>query len=205
MRTLLGLVCVASLSACMATDDTSVVEKKGSKVPNVPFYTLFGNDNFIEADLVKGKVCGQLFFNVTSPDADQLAIWTVGVNAVLTDVPYPTDSRPNFYGIFVPSNDLLNHHVDGFDEFDHYHIAERASHNKHDVLWDPFIVNPGPNFDAATWEPVTTIEEMNDAIAAGVLAPPVSMIDAGFGPIVFHGEIQCGHKLEKLYRKNGGR
>ena len=196
MRIMLSLVFIA---ACAAPDTFDTVGSASSGTPDVDFYTIFPPDSVIESVLVKGRTCGIVFHGVSDPNADTLAFWTVGVDAIKRDLPYPTKTRPNFYAIFTPSNPTLNHTVAGFEAYDHYHIADRASEDRNDDLWDPFIVNPGPNFNAATYQVATSVSAMNSQIAAGILATPVTTIDAGFGPVVFHGPIACGSKLEAIY------
>jgi len=193
------ILSLAFLTACAAPDTLDTVASASKGAPDVDFYTIFPPDSVIESVLVKDRTCGIVFHGVSDPAADTLAFWTVGVDAIKRDIPYPTDARPNFYAIFTPSNPTLNHTVAGFEAYDHYHVADRDSRTSTDTLWDPFIVNPGPNFNAATYRVAKSVKEMNRQIAAGILAAPVTTIDAGFGPVVFHGEIACGRRLEEIY------
>ncbi len=192
MHIRLSILALATATAACASDDlgTSTSAAKGGA--NVAFYELFGPDNFIESVMVDDRTCGILFRNITDPAADKLAIWTVGVDAIRTNLPYPDPGRPNFYAVFVPSNVTLNHSVVGFEQLDHYHVADRASQSAADELFDAFIVNPGPNYDAASYKIAKSVKEMNVQIAAGILAAPVTTVDAGLGPVVFHAPIACG-------------
>lgn len=192
-------LCLSLLAtACTATDSFDSVESE-AKVPDVGFYEIFPPDSVIESVMINKHTCGIVFHGIHDPAADTLAIWTVGVDSIYRDLPYPTDDRPNFYAIFTPSNPTLNHSVPGQEAFDHYHIADRSSVDTDDDLVDPFIVNPGPNYDAATYQVARSVNEMNDQIAAGVLAQPLTLVDAGLGPVVFHGQISCGKALEAIW------
>lgn len=192
-------LCLSLLAtACTATDSFDTLESE-AQVPDVGFYEIFPPDSIIETVMVEKHTCGIVFHGVHDPAADTLAIWTIGVDSVYRDLPYPTDDRPNFYAIFTPSNPLLNHTVPGQEAYDHYHVAERAAVDTDDDLVDPFIVNPGPNFDAATYQVARSVKEMNDQIAAGILAQPITLIDAGLGPVVFHGQLSCGKDLEAIW------
>jgi len=188
MRIMLSLVCLATACSSLETSTTDQASR-------IDFYELFGPDNVIESVLVRGDTCGILFLQTTDPAADTLAFWTVGVDAIRRDLPYPDADRPNFYAIFTPSNTTLNHTVEGFEAFDHYHVADRASQSSTDDLWDAFIVNPGPNYNAASYRVATSVKEMEQQIAAGILAAPVSTVDAGLGPVVFHAPIACDDAL----------
>ncbi|MBA3541854.1 MAG: hypothetical protein H0T79_19725 [Deltaproteobacteria bacterium] len=186
------MLSLLALTTACATDDLGTSTSAATGGANVSYYELFGADNVIESVMVKDRTCGMLFRNVTDPDADTLAIWTVGVDSIKRDLAYPDADRPNFYAIFVPSNPTLNHTVAGFEQLDHYHVADRASQSATDDLFDAFIVNPGPNYNAATYKIAKSVKEMNVQIAAGILAAPVTTVDAGLGPVVFHAPIACG-------------
>ena len=167
--------------------------------PDVDFYQVFPPDSVIESVMINKQPCGIVFNGIHDPNADTLAFWTVGVDAIKRDLPYPSSKRPNFYAIFAPSNPMLNHTVAGFEGYDHYHVADPTAIDSADDLVDAFVVMPGPNFNAATYVIARSVREMNDQVAAGILAAPVTTIDAGFGPIVFHGQVSCGDELEAIY------
>jgi hypothetical protein len=193
-------LCLSLLAAtaCTTTDSLDSVSSE-AQVPDVGFYEIFPPDSIIETVMINKQTCGIVFHGVHDPAADTLAIWTIGVDSVYRHLPYPTDDRPNFYAIFTPSSPLHNHTVPGLEAYDHYHVAERDAVNTADDLVDPFIVNPGPNYDAATYQIARSVSEMNAQIAAGVLAAPITLVDAGLGPVVFHGQISCGHQLEAIW------
>lgn len=194
MKIMLSIV----LFTAACADNSLNTASSAVSTPDVDFYQVFPPDNVIESIMINNKTCGIMFHGVHDPAADTLAFWTVGVDAIKRTVPYPS-KRPNFYAIFAPSNPTLNHTVPSFEAYDHYHVADAAAVGTDDDLVDAFVVNPGPNFNAATYQIAHSVKEMNAQVAAGILSAPVTTIDAGFGPIVFHGQVACGEDLEELY------
>ena len=138
-----------------------------------------------EAVFSNNKLCQFVFHGTSSPDAEIFFIWNLGIDGVLQGEAYPTDARANLFAIFAPAPANATHHVDGFDQFDHYHIVDAAPGSaNYDETWDVFLVFPGPNFDAATYTTATNAAAMQAQIAAGILGPALKTTEAGFDPLV---------------------
>jgi hypothetical protein len=149
-----------------------------------------GPDDAAEALFVAGEQCQMVFRNLSSPDADIFFIWNLGVGGVLEGEPYPTAERADLFGIFAPAPASAVHHVDGQDQFDHYHVASAGpGQDEYDGTWDVFLVFPGPNFNAATYQAAKSVNDMKRQIRSGVLGPVLKTTDAGFGPLVLNAEI----------------
>jgi hypothetical protein len=128
-----------------------------------------------------------------TPESDIYAIWAVGTDGIV-DAPYNTDARPDLYAVFGTSpQGLENHHVDGYDQFDHYHVidSKKAKGDLKQDTWDLLTVWPGPNFDPATYESAKSVEEMFDQIDAGVLAGPLTLPEVGFPELVLYSPVKC--------------
>jgi len=150
-----------------------------------------GPDDVAEALYFDGAQCHMVFRNLSDPAAEVFFIWNLGVNGVLQEEPYPTNGRANLFAIFAPSPADAVHHVDGQDQFDHYHIVDAAPEQggHYDGTWDVFLVFPGPNFDAATYKTVKDVGKMNKQIRDGILGPILKTTEAGFDPLVLNAEI----------------
>ncbi len=115
-----------------------------------------------------------------SPQAETFFIWNVGTS-LQHNVAYPDPHHSQLYAVFAPGPPGSTHHVAGQDNFDHYHISAQGPGLR---TYDVYLVFPGPNFDAATWDSPTSVEGMNAAIAAGQLGAPLLSTQAGFDPLV---------------------
>jgi hypothetical protein len=116
-----------------------------------------------------------------TPQAETFFIWNLGTS-IQHNAPYPSNSHGKVYGVFAPGPAGSTHHVDGQDGFDHYHILTQDSGTH---TFDVFLVFTGPNFNAATFRAPLSERDMNAAIRAGVLAAPLTTVQAGFDPLVF--------------------
>jgi hypothetical protein len=116
-----------------------------------------------------------------TPQAETFFIWNLGTS-IQHDAPYPSSTHDRIYGVFAPGPPGVTHHVDEQEGFDHYHIMSAPQGTR---TFDVFLVFPGPNFNEATFRAPVSEREMDRAIAAGILAAPVTTTDAGFGPLVF--------------------
>jgi hypothetical protein len=116
-----------------------------------------------------------------TPQAETFFIWNLGTS-IQHGAPYPANSHERVYGVFAPGPAGSTHHVDGQDGFDHYHIVTKNSGTH---TFDVFLVFPGPNFNAATFQAPLSEHDMNTAIAAGILGAPLTTVQAGFDPLVF--------------------
>jgi hypothetical protein len=115
-----------------------------------------------------------------SAQAETFFIWNLGTS-IQHNAPYPSTSHAKLYAIFAPGPPGTTHHVDGQDNFDHYHIITAGQGTQ---TFDVFLVFQGPNFNAATFPVPLSEREMNAAVAAGILNPPETTTAAGFGPLV---------------------
>ncbi len=147
-----------------------------------------------EGDYANGRECDMYFIGTNLPNADQYAIWNLGVGGIGDTSDYPSDSRPNMYAILAPAPADRVHHVDGFDQFDHYHVSDRSSFERgqdYNGSWDVYFVFPGPNFDAASYVTATSVEAMQQQVADGILGTPLLTTEAGFDPLVLNAPIIC--------------
>lgn len=188
----LALTCMfAACGVADATSDESEAIHGGR--PDVPPP---GPDDTTEAVYFRGNQCHMVFRDVSSPEAETFFIWNLGVDGIIDEAPYPTQQRANLYAVFAPGPPDSIHHVDGEDDFDHYHIVDAAPHRhsrppgqRYDGTWDVFLVFPGPRFDAATYRAARSVREMKQQIRDGILGPIMTTTDAGFDQLVLHAEI----------------
>src|SRR6185503_17832438 len=154
------------LSGCVADGESSqspdiLEEQAAQPLLNLP---PIGEDQ--EYAFFNGKTFTLRFPGFFTPQAETFFIWNLGTT-IQHGAPYPSNSHAKLYGVFAPGPTGSTHHVDGQNAFDHYHIITK---NGGPHTFDVFLVFPGPNF--------------NPAIAAGVLAAPITTTAAGFGPLV---------------------
>jgi hypothetical protein len=156
----------------------------------------------VEPSYVNGVLCKLVFQGALTPQTQNYLIWPVGTNGIVNTT-YNTPKRPNIYAIFGTGRPAFEtHHVAGFDQFDHYHIAENKGGGT-DVGnkdWDLLVLFPGPNFptDPATYVSAKTPTQLFAQSAAGVLSPVLALPDAGFPPVVLHIPINCPEDDEQL-------
>ena len=133
-----------------------------------------------------GTICELLFPATPSQTAEIFAIWNLG-HAIL-DVPFNT-ARPDLYAVLPGTM----HREPGHPELDHDHIVSHAPGDRgYDGTWDVWVVTPGPNFNAGTYEAPRSQDAMFALIKAGVLAEPVGFAAAGFGrDLVIHAPLVC--------------
>ncbi len=136
------------------------------------------------ADQEYGFFQGQTFtFNFPgffTPQAETFFIWNLGTS-IQHGAPYPSNDHGRLYAVFAPGPAGSTHHVAGQDGFDHYHVM---SQNAGTRTFDVFLVFPGPNFNAATFDAPLSEHDINKAVDDGVLAAPITTTAAGFGPLV---------------------
>lgn len=120
------------------------------------------------------------FTGFFTPQAETFFIWNLGTT-IQHGAPYPSDTHGKLYGIFAQGPAGATHHVDGHEDFDHYHIITQAEGLR---TFDVLLVFPGPSFNAATFVAPLSERELNAAVAAGTLNPPITTTAAGFGPLV---------------------
>jgi hypothetical protein len=146
---------------------------------------------------VNGVLCTQIFPGALTPQTQTYVIWPIGTKGIV-NARYNTTERPNLYAVFGTSAPLSeSHHVDGFNQFDHYHIAEnnpRAS-QVDNTRWDVLALFPGPHYDPTTYVSARSPQEMLAQSAAGILTPVMTLSQAGFPDLVLFTPIQCptGH------------
>jgi hypothetical protein len=175
----LFLVLVSLATACV---DTAVEGESasGSEVKYDP------SRDLLEPSYVNGKLCKLDFVGALTAQTQVWQIWPLGTNGIV-NAKYNTE-RPNLYAIFGTGRPAYEtHHVDGYDQFDHYHIAENSADSK----WDLLVLFPGPNFNPATYVTAKTPTEMRAQSAAGILTPVMTLPEAGFPELVLYAPIIC--------------
>lgn len=149
--------------------------------------------DLVEPAYVNGVKCQLVFPGGLTAQTEVYMIWAVGTNGIVNTT-YNT-SRPNLYGVFgtgAAAGD--NHHVDGFSQYDHYHLLDNNHGTDVDnKVWDLMAVFPGPNFDPATYTTAHSVTEMKAQQAAGVLGPTLLTTDIGFPPAVLYAPVNCPH------------
>jgi hypothetical protein len=114
------------------------------------------------------------------------AIWNLG-HAIL-DEPFDT-ARPDLYAVLPGTM----HQTPDHPELDHDHIVSHAPGDAgYNGTWDVWVVVPGPNFAAATYQAPRSTEGMFSLIHSGVLSGPIGFAAAGFGrDLVLHAPLVC--------------
>jgi hypothetical protein len=147
-----------------------------------------------EPAFVNGVLCTMVFPGALTPSTEHYAIWDIGTKGIV-DAPYNTPKRPNLYAVFgTHPADAEVHHVPGFDQFDHYHVLDnpRGEDEVKNRKWDLLVLQPGPNYDPATYRSAKSAREVLAQSAAGVLGP-VSTPTAAFGlpELVLYAPVIC--------------
>ena len=147
----------------------------------------------VEESWFNGRLCSLNFVGATSNNADFYYFWNIGTNGRV-DAPYNT-ARPNLYAIFgtsAPAEET--HHVDGFDAYDHYHVADSGPDEAdYDTTWDLIVAFPGPNYDAATYVTAHDEAQLFAQFSSGVLAGPLLLHEVGFDDIVLKVPLVCAN------------
>jgi hypothetical protein len=148
-----------------------------------------------EPVFVNGQQCNQIFPGGKTPQTQIYQIWPIGTRGIV-NATYNTPQRPNLYAVFGTSTPLSqSHHVDGFDQFDHYHIADvpPRARDVENTKWDVLAFFPGANYNAATYTPAKSPAEVFAQSQAGILTPLMTLPEAGFPELVLFTPIQCPH------------
>jgi hypothetical protein len=193
MRTALSLtfMSLASLVTACATDGApDGTDDLSVSANDVRINT---SKDVVEVGYVNGALCKMVFPGGLTSSTETYQIWPVGTNGIVQGATYNTSGRPNLYAVFGTNTAAsLTHHVDGFSQFDHYHILENAHGTDVDnTKWDLLAVFPGPNYNAATYQPATSAKEMLAQSAAGILSPVMTLPEAGFPPVVLYMPVTC--------------
>ena len=146
-----------------------------------------------EPAFVNGVLCAMVFPGALTPSTEHYAIWDIGTKGIV-DAPYNTPKRPNLYAVFgTHPADAEVHHVPGFDQFDHYHVLdspprqEKVTNRK----WDLLVLQPGPNYDPATYVSAKSAAEVLAQSAAGVLGPVSTPAVFGLPGLVLYAPVIC--------------
>jgi len=171
--------CVDAVDGSQASDTESTLLSTADRSghPSQPLPEI-GEDE--EYSFFNGDTYTFSFPGFFSPQAETFFIWNFGTS-IQHGAPYPASNHGRLYGVFAPGPAGATHHVAGQDGFDHYHVM---SQNAGTRTFDVFLVFPGPNFNAQTFRPTLAECDLDAAVAAGVLAAPITTSDAGFGPLV---------------------
>ena len=145
-----------------------------------------GGGTLTEPAAYEGRICELRFPGTPSRTAEFFVIWNLG-HAIL-DVPFNT-ARPDLYAV-IPGT---MHRDPQHPELDHDHIVSAAPGVPgYDATWDVWVVVPGPQFNAATYQAPRSTEAMFALIGQGVLAGPLSFSQAGFGrDLVLRAPLRC--------------
>lgn len=182
MRMTLFLALVSLTTACVADG----ADEEGLGVAEGEVWVNPATDS-TESAFMNGRYCKMVFPGALTPESDVYAIWKIGWDGIV-NATYNTSSRPNVYAVFVPVAASLTHHVDGYDQYDHYHVLDYAPSN---TKWDLLTLWPGPNFNAATYQPAKSVSQMMQQSAAGILSPVRTLPEVGFGELVMYSPINC--------------
>ncbi|HEU4727801.1 MAG TPA: hypothetical protein VFT22_07935 [Kofleriaceae bacterium] len=189
----LTLLLVSMATACATDPSTDPSDPSATVDVSTRNIRVNPDTDLLEPAFVNGAFCQIDFIGGLTSKTEVYQIWAVGTHGIVDNATYNTP-RPNFYAVFGTSAaGDVTHHVDGFDQFDHYHVIENA-HGGTDVdntIWDLFAVFPGPNYDAATYQPAKSVSQMNQQIAAGILGPVLTLQQAGFPPVVLYFPVIC--------------
>lgn len=202
MTKALALILLTSAVGCAVDEDTSTSTSSTTSDIRINPAT-----DGTEPAFYEGQLCKMVFPGSLTPSTEQYAIWPVGTNGIV-DAPYNTPERHNLYAIFgtdAPSFEV--HHVDGFDQYDHYHVLQpdHSHHHgpgcghpghEHDVevhntTWDLMVLVPGPNFDLATYQSATSEDEVLAQSAAGILGPVSTPAIFDLPGLVLYAPIDC--------------
>lgn len=185
MNKLLSLA-LASLAVGCATDPAADTATSDVRVTS---------NDLVEPAYVNGVRCQIVFQGALTPQTQMYQIWAVGTRG-LVNTTYNTPGRPNIYAVFGTGAAAVdNHHVDGYSQFDHYHVLENARGTDVDNrTWDLLAFMPGPKFNAATYVTARSAPELFAQAAAGVLAGPLTTGDLGFPPAVLYFPVNCPHR-----------
>jgi hypothetical protein len=189
----LSVLLVSLTTACAVdptdTSDTPDTEVAASDVRINP------KTDVTEPAFVNGTLCTMVFPGGLTPQTQVYQIWNVGTHGIV-NAPYNTPQRPNLYAVFgtnAPASET--HHVDGFSQFDHYHVLDNNYGTQvNNTTWDLLALFPGPNYVAATYHPASSVHEMLAQSAAGILSPVMTAPQAGFPPVVLFFPVVCPGK-----------
>lgn len=133
-----------------------------------------------------GRICELRFPGTPSRTSEFFVIWNLGHG--ILDEPFNT-ARPDLYAVLPGTM----HRDPEHPELDHDHIVSHAPGVPgYDATWDVWVVVPGPQFDAATYQAPRSTEAMFALIDRGVLAGPLSFSQAGFGrDLVLRAPLVC--------------
>src|SRR5690349_777793 len=121
MRTILSVVLISGLYACGVDTASDAVDPETDTAVSGELRIDPRKDD-VEPTYVNGTLCKLVFQGALTPRTQTYLIWAVGTHGIV-DAPYNTPRRPNLYAIFGTGRPAFEtHHVDGQDQFDHYHI-----------------------------------------------------------------------------------
>jgi hypothetical protein len=185
LRTMLkffaAILLVGPLAACVtdATDSTdeteSAISTASSAAKHCDSLPPIGEDQ--EYVFFNGQPYTMKFPGYFSPQSETFFIWQFGT-AIQHDAPYPSSSHGRLYAIFAQGPAGAEHDVEGQPAYNHYHIITEGSGTR---TLDVFLVNPGPNYNPATFDAPLSEHALNEAV---VLAAPAPTTALGLGPLV---------------------
>jgi hypothetical protein len=176
---LAGPLAACATDAVDSTDETdSAISSVDQAVNHCDSLPPIGEDQ--EYVFFHGQPLTMRFPGYFSPESEPFFIWTFGT-AIQHDAPYPSSSHGRLYAVFAHGPEGANHEVEGQPAYNHYHIISEGVGTR---TLDVYLVNPGPNYNPATFDAPLSEHELDDAVAAGVLSAPLPTTAAGLGPLV---------------------
>jgi hypothetical protein len=185
----LSLLLVSLTTACAVDPaDGSGTDVSASDVRVNP------KTDLLEPAFVNGALCSMVFQGGLTPQTQTYEIWAVGTHGIVANAPYNTPGTPNLYAVFGTNVAAsITHHVDGFNQFDHYHVLDNSNNGDEvdNKTWDLLAFFPGPNYNAATYQPAKSARDVLAQSAAGILGPLLTTPDLGFPPVVLNFPVVC--------------
>jgi hypothetical protein len=187
MRMTLSLLLVSLTTACAVDPADDGTDVSASDVRVNP------KTDLLEPAFVNGAACTMVFQGGLTAQTQFFQIWAVGTHGIIANAPYNTPGTPNLYAVFGTNVAAsITHHVDGFDQFDHYHVLDNNRGTEvENRTWDLLALFPGPNYNAATYKPARSARDVLAQSAAGILGPVLTTPDIGFPPVVLNFPVNC--------------
>jgi hypothetical protein len=191
MRMTLSVLLVSLTTACAVDAGTGTGTTTDVAASDVHINP---TKDLTEPAFVGGHLCKMVFVGGLTASTQFYEIWAVGTNGIVANAPYNTPGTPNLYAVFGTNVAAsVTHHVDGFNQFDHYHVLDN-NNNGDEVenrTWDLLALFPGPNYNAATYQPAKSAKDVLAQSAAGILGPVLTTPDIGFPPVVLNFPVTC--------------
>ena len=190
MKMMFSLALVSLVTACATDDGTDVTDEADADALAVTTSDIHINSrtDLVEPAFVSGLQCKMVFPGGLTAQTQMYQIWAVGTHGIV-NTPYNTSAHPNLYAVFGTSTPASQtHHVNGYNQFDHYHVLDFAPGN---TVWDLLTYWPGPNYNAATYHPARSVHDLQVQTAAGILTGVKTLPEVGFPEVVLNFPVTC--------------